>query len=340
MIGVAVIGAGHWGPNLIRNFDHGRRSEVLWVVEQDPARQEQVADRFPDLKLASAASDALKDPRVDAVVVATPTITHYALAKDALQSGKHVFVEKPITADGGQADELCSLARRHNLVLMVGHVFIYNAGVRHVKEVIDEGGVGRVYYVSMARTNLGPIRVDVNAAWDLAAHDISIANYWLEAEPLTASALGGSWINNGIEDAIFATLRYPNDVLVNLHASWLNPCKTREIAVVGDRQMLTFDDGNLKEPVRIYDKWVTGERTVPFVDSFASFRASIREGDVRIPRVPHCEPLDAECQHFLDCIVESKTPITDGTFGASVVRAVEAIECSIANRGCEEDVSS
>jgi len=249
-------------------------------------------------------------------------------------------VEKPIATESKQGDELVALAEKAGKILMVGHLFLFNAGVRRVKQYIDAGDVGRVYYVSMVRTNLGPIRMDVNAAWDLASHDLSIANYWLNAEPVTVSAVGGSWINKGIEDAIFATLRYPNDVLVNLHVSWLNPRKSRDITVVGERKMITLDDMNLTEPLRVYDKFVTDDRTnAPFVDNFASFRASVREGDVTIPKVALGEPLRTECDHFIECVAQNKPPLTDGRMGNAVVRVLEALTRSVANAGREERVS-
>jgi predicted dehydrogenase len=271
--------------------------------------------------------------------VATPTTTHHALVKAALEAGKHVLVEKPIAASVAHAEELTALAERARRVLMVGHVFLYNGAIRHVKRYLESGELGRLYYVSMVRTNLGPIRMDVNAAWDLASHDISIVNYWLGAEPLTASAVGGSWINPGIEDALFATLRYPNDTLVNFHASWLNPRKSRDITVVGEKRMLTFDDMNLLEPIRLYDKQVTDARTKPaFVDTFASFRASVREGDVLIPKVSLGEPLKVECDHFLECITQGRSPMTGGREGTAVVRVLEAMARSMRSAGREEKV--
>ncbi len=337
MIRVAVIGAGQWGPNLIRNFHNKQTSEVTWVIDRDEARLAQVRARFTDVRLGSDAEAAFADPAVEAVVVATPTSTHHALVKAALERGKHVLVEKPITANVRQLEELAALAAGARLVLMVGHVFLYNVAVRHVKALLDAGELGRVYYVSMVRTNLGPVRADISAAWDLASHDISIVNYWLGSAPLAASAVGGCWINPGIEDAVFATLRYPHDVLVNLHVSWLNPRKTRDVTVVGDRQMLTFDDMNLGEPIRIYDKGITDERTpAPYVDSFASFRASVREGDIRIPRVALGEPLKAECDHFLDCIAAGRPPLTDGREAVAVLRALAAIQRSVRAAGREE----
>jgi predicted dehydrogenase len=339
VIRVAVIGAGHWGPNLIRNFHNRERSEVVWVVDPDAARVALVRARFAEVKTAPDPGPALADPDVDAVVVATPASTHHALAKAALERGKHVLVEKPIATDARHGEELCTLAAKSGLVLMVGHVFLYNPGIRRVKQYLDEGHLGRVYYVAMVRTNLGPIRVDVNAAWDLASHDVAIVNYWLGTAPLTVSAIGATWINDGIEDAVFATFRYRGNVVANLHVSWLNPRKSRDITVVGERRMLTFDDMNLAEPLRLYDKQVTDDRTVPaYVDSFASFRASVREGDVTIPKVALGEPLKAECDHFLECIATGATPLTGGPEGLAVVRALEALQRSARGGGREEPV--
>lgn len=340
MIRIAAIGAGHWGPNLIRNLHNRERSEVVWIVDKDPARLTQVQARFPEVQATDDVEPVLRDPLVDAVIVATPTTTHYRLTKAALEAGKHVLVEKPIATEVRHAEELCRLAAASRRVLMVGHVFVYNPGIRKVKEYLDAGDLGRIYYVSMVRTNLGPIRTDVNAAWDLAAHDISIVNYWLGAGPLSAAAVGGVWINPGIEDAVFATLRYPGGVLVNLHVSWLNPRKARDITVVGERRMLTFDDMNLNEPLRIYDKRVTDTRTSPgYADTFASFRSSIRDGDITIPRVALGEPLMAECNHFLECIASGTAPLTGGQEGVAVVRVLEAMHRSIRNGGREEPAS-
>lgn len=334
MIRVAVIGAGNWGPHLIRNFHNQQDSVVTWVADLDPVRLHEISARYPDVHTTVDAQEAIGAPNVDAVIVATPTTTHYQLAKFALERDKHVLIEKPLARTSEQGQELCDLSRSRGCTLMVGHVFVFNAGVRYVKDYLDAGKLGRVFYISMIRTNLGPVRVDVNAAWDLAAHDLSIASYWLAAEPLQASATGGTWINPGLEDAVFANLRYPDDVLVNLQVSWLNPRKTRDITVVGDSQMLVLDDMNIEEPVRVYDKGIGSDRVTPvFTDTFASFRASIREGDITIPRVQVSEPLRAECQHFLECIAYGKEPLTGGEQGLRVLRTLEAIDRSMRDGG-------
>jgi predicted dehydrogenase len=336
MIGVAVVGAGHWGPNLIANFERSERSRVVTVADRDESRLAAVTARFPTVGTTTDFATIAGDPSVDAVVIATPTRTHFELAQIALEHGKHVLVEKPLTHSVSTSETLCDLAARCDRVLMVGHVFVYNAAARRVKDYVVGGDLGRIYYASMVRTNLGPIRVDVDAAWDLAAHDVALASYWLDAEPTTVTAAGGAFINSGISDVVFATLRYPDDVLVNLHASWLNPRKAREITVVGDRRMLTFDDVNLTEPLRLYDKQVMDARTRPeFVDSIDSFRMSVHEGDVTVPRVAPSEPLQNECEHFLDCVIDGKAPLSGGAEGRAVVRALEALSRSLSEGGRE-----
>lgn len=335
---MAVFGAGHWGPNLIRNFHNRQASEVAWVIDRDESRLALTGSRYPGIRLAADPGAALTDSAVDAVVVATPTATHYELAAAALRAGKHVLVEKPIATRVEEAEELCALAARQGLVLMVGHVFLFNSGIRQVKEYLRAGRLGRVFYIAMVRTNLGPIRMDVNAAWDLAAHDIAIANDWLEAVPASVAAQGGCWINQGVEDAAFATLWYPRNVIVHLHVSWLSPRKVRDITVVGAEAMLTFDDMNLSEPIRVYDKRVTDQRTVGFIDTFASFRTSIREGDIVIPRVALGEPLKAECDHFVECVATGARPVSDGASGAAAVRVLAAMTRSMASGGRREDL--
>jgi predicted dehydrogenase len=337
-VDVAIFGAGHWGPNLIRNFHTHDNSRVKYVVDQDRSRLELVHGRYPDIETLSDPSVALADPSLDAVVIATPTTTHHALTRSALLAGKHVLVEKPMATGVEQAEELCALARQQRRVLMVGHVFLFNRAVRRVRQYLEEQRLGRVQYLSMVRTNLGPIRHDVNAAWDLAAHDVAIADYWLGGLPVAAAAQGGCWINDGIEDAVFATLWYPDGVIAHLQVSWLSPRKVRDITIVGERGMLTFDDMNLSEPLRLYDKQVTDQRTPGFVDTFASFRTSIREGDILIPRVSSGEPLRAECDHFIECAAAGQVPLSDGESGLRAVRVLAAIQRSLRNLGRREEV--
>lgn len=339
MINVAVIGAGRWGPNLIRHFHNNQTSRVAWIVDKDEERLRVAAARFPGVQFSTNAARAFSDKDVAAVIVATPTLTHHELVKAALQAGKHVLVEKPLTNRADQAEALCRLAEERKRVLMVGHVFLYNPGVLYVRQALRSGDLGRLFYMSMVRTNLGPVRTDVDAAWDLASQDISIANYWLDHSPVSVSALGESWGHPGINDTVFATLRYPGNVLVHIHVSWLNPRKTRDITVVGHERMLVFDDMNPVEPVRLYRPRANAARVEnPWVDSFEAFRSSVPQGTFQAPALSREEPLREECAHFIRCVETGAPPLTDGAQGLAVVRAVEALERSAKNRGREEDL--
>jgi len=334
VIRVAVLGAGHWGPNLIRNFDSHAATELACVADRDPKRLEVVRRRYPRVAVTEDALEAARRTDVDAVVIATPTVTHFELVREALRAGKHVLVEKPLATTLRDAEELCRLAEKQGRVLLVDHVFLYNSAVQRAKAYLDAGELGKVFYVSCVRANLGPIRGDVNAAWDLAAQDVSILGYWLGALPESVTASGGIWINPGIEDAVFATLRYPGGVLAHVHCSWLHPRKTRDITIVGERRMLTYDDMNWSEPIRLFDKQVAAPAET-FADTIVKFRSSIREGDIVTPKVAINEPLQSVCDHFVACISGGATPISDGRQGADVVRVLEAIAGSIAARGAE-----
>ena len=340
MTGVAIVGAGHWGPHLVRNFSTLHGSQALWVVETDETRRKMIGDRFPMVSTTDDIEEALGDDRVDAVVIATPTSTHALLAERSLQAGKHVLVEKPLTTDIESAIRLCNLAESVDRTLMVGHVFLFNAAVNRAAGYIEAGDLGAIRYISMVRTNLGPVRYDVNAAWDLASHDISIANYGLGSPPLAVSALGGSWVNPAVEDSVFLTLRYPAEVMVHIEASWMNPSKRRLISVVGSDQMLTVDDMDLMEPVRIYDKGIDEDPSAKVSDTFAGFRAQIREGQIVIPNITAGEPLRAECEEFLARIRGADSRLSDGWTGAEVVAALVAADKSMANDGRLIDVES
>jgi len=339
MIEVAVLGAGHWGPNLIRNFENQTRSRVRWIVDTDGERLRAAQARFPGATCSTDVAQALADPLVRAFVIATPTSTHAALARAALESGRHVLVEKPLTTEASSARALSELAARSGLVLLVGHVFVHNPAVQWVKARLGAGELGRLYYASSSRTNLGPIRSDVNVAWDLAAQDIAIFDYWLGTTPASVSAQGHGWLNGNNHDAVFATLRYPGDVLVHLQVSWLNPRKVRHITLVADQRMLTYDDSSPEEPIRIYDKRaLPATPKDPFVDTYAAFRSQVHSGDITIPPVRMGEPLALECMHFLDCIEDGRRPLTGGPEAVAVVETLEAIDRSLAARGREEPV--
>jgi predicted dehydrogenase len=325
---VSCVGVGHWGPNLVRNFAAHPDARVETVCDLSEERLALVRRNVPGIaRTTTQPAEALEG--ADAIVISTPTSTHYALAKAAVEAGKHVLVEKPLCRTVEQGEELLDLAQRKGVVLAVGHVFLFNNGIRAMAKAIREPSFGRVYYVYSERTNLGPIRTDVNALWDLAAHDLSILDSWLGAEPVAVTARGQSYLNRGVEDVVLASFTYPGDVLASVHASWLNPRKVREITVVGEHRMAVWNDMDLAEPVRIYDKTVDPPRRGDYADSFGAFRMLVRNGDVRIPHIAGPEPLAAECSHFLDCVLGRATPINGGAGALSVVRSLEAADRSM-----------
>jgi predicted dehydrogenase len=340
VVRLGVIGAGHWGPNLIRAFLTSPRSQVVAIAERDARRREQVLERYEGVEGHAEGDELLARGDLDAVVIASPTATHYRFTKAALARGLHVLVEKPLAPSVAEATELAALAAEARRVLLVGHVFLFHEGIRTVKRLIDAGELGRVQYIQSVRTNLGPIRTDVSALWDLAAHDVSIFQYWLGGMPSRATGKGGTYVNRGIEDVIFATLEYPNGVLASLHATWLSPRKLRQITVVGDRKMLVFDDMDLEEPIRVYDKGVlpADPEAGAIVDSFAGFRSSIHEGEILVPGVARSEPLRAECEHFLACVLDGATPLSGPAESVAVVSVLEAVERSLRTGSAEQEV--
>jgi predicted dehydrogenase len=342
VVRIGVVGAGHWGPNLIRAFLTNPRSRVVAIAERDERRRAQLFERYDGIEVHAEGDELLARTDLDAVVIASPTATHHHFARAALARGLHVLVEKPLAPSVAEAEELAGLAAEARLVLLVGHVFLFHEGIRTVKRLIDTGELGRVQYIQSIRTNLGPIRTDVSALWDLAAHDVSIFHYWLGDAPTRATGKGGIYVNRGIEDVIFATLEYPNGVLASLHATWLSPRKLRQITVVGDRKMLVFDDMDLEQPIRLFDKGVLpadpDAAQADIVDSFAGFRSSIREGEILVPEVARSEPLRAECEHFLDCVLDGATCVSGPAESVAVVRALEAIERSLRTGSAEQEV--
>lgn len=322
---LGLIGAGHWGPNLLRNFASLPLVTVKYVVEPDSSRAKRVGDAHPDVIILSHHKDLLADPSVAAVVIATPTSTHAALVRAALEAGKHVLVEKPLTNSVADAEALCALAKARGLILMVGHVYLFNRATAAAKDYLRDGRLGQLRYITFTRTNFGPIRSDVNASWDLAAHDVSMALDWL-GMPSRLLATGGAWVRKDLHDAVFVTMRYPDSVLVHVHCSWLSPQKNRSITIVGDQAMLTVDDLLLSEPIRIYDRAVAREQ-IQAGDSFTSFYASAREGDITIPPIRLDEPLRLECEHFVAMVrQQTEVPRVDARFGVDVVRVLAAID--------------
>jgi len=327
---IGVVGFGQWGPNHVRNFSLIEGVEVVRVCDASPARQAAAQKFLRGVAVTANADEVTRAADIDAVVVATPTAAHYALVKAALESGKDVLCEKPLARTAEECRELVALAARHRRVLMVGHVFLYNPGIRHLKADLDRGALGsRVFYMDAIRTNLGPVRSDVGAIYDLASHDISIFNHLLGAQPLEVSATGHSVLQPGIEDVGFMTLYYPGNIVCHAHTSWLNPRKVRQLTVVGDQKMAVWDDMNNLEPIRYYDKGVTADHYA----SFGEFHMILRDGQITIPKVKMFEPLTAQDAEFIACVRERRTPAANAEFALSVVQVMEAALESMKNHG-------
>lgn len=339
-ITVNCIGAGRWGPNLVRAFSSLPDVRVRQVCDLDPHRLALLSDRIAGVRTTTLSAEVIADDSADAVVIATPVRTHYALAKQALRAHKHVLVEKPLCRGVGECQELTALAEERGLVLAVGHVFLFNAGIRKVKECIQSGELGRIYYLHAVRTNLGPVREDVNALWDLAAHDLSIFDYWLDDAPESVRVCGRRYVSRDLEDVVTADFIYPGGVLASAYASWLNPRKVREITVVGEKKMVVWNDTDLTEPVRLYNRRVDLDPPGEYTDSFASFRATIRDGDVLVPHVTLTEPLIAQCAHFADCIRTGRQPLNNAYAAMDVVRSLAATDVSLRDHGREVKIGN
>lgn len=332
---IGAIGYGYWGPNVVRNLAELPDTRVVTICDASPQRLEAALRRYPSARGTREVQEVLDDPTIDAVYVATPVSTHYALTKAALLCGKHVLVEKPLAMTSAQGLELCELAEARGLVLMVGHTFVYSPPVRKVRELLQAGTIGELYYVETTRVNLGLFQKDVSVIWDLAPHDLSILNFWLGSNPTNVSARGRSFVNDSTEDVAFLTLEYPNHVMAQLHVSWLAPSKLRRTTLVGSQRMIVYDDLEPTEKVRIFDRGVDRVR-VP--ETFGEFQLTYRSGDIISPALENTEPLQVECQHFVECILAGQRPQTDGEAGLAIVLALEAAERSLKRGGALEEV--
>ena len=330
MLRAALVGTGYWGPNLANAIERTGKAVVTWLCDTNPKNLSSLARRYPHARSTTDVGDVLEDARVDAIFIATPTATHYELGRQALAAGKHVLIEKPLTTRSREAAHLVELAREHDLALMVGHVFEYNAAIRLVDELIKSGELGDIYYMSFERTNLGPVRTDVSALWDLAAHDASIMCDFMTASPHSVTAKGQSYLNAGIDDVVFATFVFDRGVAAHIHASWLNPSKLRQITVVGSKKMVVCDDLDLRSPVRLYDKCVSLPPVSEITGSFLQHKTLVVDSGATIPVVQTSEPLLTEVEHFFDCIISARRPRSDGLSGLRVVRMMEAAAESIA----------
>ena len=330
-ITIAQIGCGYWGPNLLRNFSAQQGCWVKFVADTNNDRLTYVEANFPRTQTVRDIDSVLADPEIDAVIIATPAASHYELTKQALAAGKHVFVEKPLATSTALADELVTLAAAKKRTLMAGHTFLYNAAVRYAKKLLDEGELGQVYYIYSQRLNLGQVRSDVNAWWNLAPHDVSILLYLMKDElPVSVSAVGVSYIQPGIEDVVFATLTWANGVTGHIHVSWLDPGKVRKMTFVGSRKMVVYDDVG-DDKIMVFDKGVDrvpkiGERMD--YDQF-NYQLIHRTGDVWLPRISFQEPLKVEAAHFLECLRTGQTPLTGPKHARDVVAVLEATQTAL-----------
>jgi len=329
-IRIGIVGCGHWGPNHVRVFSQLQGARVTAVADPESRRTKGICAQYSGIRAYADHRSMLAESELDAVVVAAPTTLHYGMVKEALEAGKHVLCEKPLCLTTSESRELVGLAAAKDLRLMIGHVFLFNAGIVRLKEYIQDGMPGRVHYLRATRTNLGPVRGDVNCVYDLATHDISIFNFLLDALPESVSAVGGCFLQPTIEDVAFISLRYPRNRLANIQVSWLDPKKLREIVVVGDRRMVVWDDLASPGPIHIYDK---GVDRPPDYQDFGQFHLVTREGDLTVPKIRLEEPLKAQARHFLDAIRRGHLELSDGEFAVGVQRVLEAISESLRNGG-------
>jgi predicted dehydrogenase len=335
MVNIALVGLGYWGPNLARNFVALPEATLHTLCDTQTERLERLGRQYPSAKQQTSFEAVLADPTVEAVVIATPVQTHFDLALAALQAGKHVLVEKPLAQTTRQCQTLIAAAATQKVILMAGHVFLYNAAVRKVKEYIESGELGEIYYVYSQRLNLGIIRQDVNALWNFAPHDLSIINYWLGAAPESVTARGYSYLQPGIEDVVFITLDFPGGIGANVHISWLDPNKVRRMTVVGSHKMVVYDDVSADAKVMVYDRGFTkkpNDSSLGRYESFGEFQLLLRAGDIIIPKIDFVEPLKLECSHFIECIKSGNNPLSDGYDGLRVVQVLEAAQQSLKKR--------
>ncbi len=322
-VSVAVIGLGYWGPNLARNLDAIPGCDLRWCCDGDPAVRARLEPTFRSARFTGSLDEVLADPTLDAVVLATPVNTHAALAVNVLEAGKHCFVEKPLAQSVADAERVVAAAAEHDRIVMVGHLLEYHPAVRRLKQLVDDGELGQIHYIYSNRLNLGQLRADENALWSLGAHDVSVLLHLAGEDPHELDARGESYTQPGIEDVVFAFLRFPSGLAAHLHLSWLDPHKERRFTVVGSRRMATFDDMATERKLTIYDKGFDEK-----AESYGEYIT--RSGDVTSPRIANAEPLRLECEHFVDCVRDGARPISDGESGLRVVRVLEGLQAAMA----------
>ena len=325
---IGVIGYGYWGPNVVRNFYNTPNAVVVSVCDSNVKSLQRARRMYPSMTVTTNPADILTSPGIDAVAIVTPISHHFPLAKKALENGKHVFVEKPFTANVAEAEQLIELAERKNLTIMVDHTFLFCGAVRKIREVISSGTLGSLYYYDSTRVNLGMFQHDANVVWDLATHDLSIIDYLIPEGPEAIVATGENHVN-GVEDMAFVTMYFVDKVIAHLNVNWLSPVKVRTTLIGGEKKMLVWNDLEADEKIKIYDKGI--ER--PNGNGGHDLRVSYRTGDLWVPRLEQVEALTLETQYFVDCVFSGHTPINDGQAGLRVVQMLESIDQSMSQKG-------
>ncbi len=328
VVRVAVVGYGYWGPNIVRNLHSLETARVVAVCDRSPAALARAGRSYPGLELTTDFAAVLRSPDIDAVAVVTPVWTHYELARTALENGKHVFVEKPFTSTSQQAEQLIELAERKNLKIMVDHTFLFSGAVRKIRDVVDAGTLGPLYYFDSTRVNLGLFQHDVSVLWDLAPHDLSIMDHIIGERPEAVVATGGSHLN-GLADMAFITIYFQSSIVAHINVNWLSPVKVRTTLIGGRDKMLVWNDLEADEKIKIYDRGVQITSGEGLYDLLVSYRS----GDVWAPKCDQTEALKMELEYFIECILTDRTPANDGAAGLRVVRMLEAADTSLKNRG-------
>lgn len=337
MIGIGIVGYGYWGPNLVRNFSEAAGSEVLCVCDLSPQRRQLASQRHPHVQVTGSYDELLSNPRVGAVVVATPVASHFGLAQKALAAGKHILVEKPLALNTQEATHLVEEADRRGLVLMVDHTFVYTGAVAKIRELVTTGALGKLYYYDSVRVNLGLFQHDINVIWDLAVHDLSIMDHVVGLEPVAVSATGASHLPGKPEDVAFLTCFFADNFIAHVHVNWLAPVKVRRTLIGGDQKMIVYDDLEPSEKIKVYDRGVTLSNGA---EGVYQTLVGYRTGDMWAPQIQGNEALAVMSRHFLDCIVQGREPITSGRVGLRIVRVLEAASRSLALKGASVDIGA
>ena len=329
MINVGIIGYGYWGPNVARNFYACKGANLISICDLSKSRLNLAESTYPSIKVFSDPKDLISSKDIDAVAVVTPVFTHYELGKLVLENQKHLFIEKPFTFNVNQGDELINLADKNNLILMVDHTFLFTGSVRKMREIIDSGELGNLFFYDSVRVNLGLFQHDINVIWDLAPHDISIMNYLINQDPTAVSAIGREHFGRDLEDVAYVTIHFDNNLIAHFHCNWLSPVKIRKTLISGDKKMLVWDDLPSDEKIKIYDRGVEIENAKGVYELLVSYRS----GDIYTPNIQNIEALKLELDYFIECIEKNKKPHNDGQAGLQVVRILEAATKSIKNDG-------